>query len=101
MGWGLIGGAVAEHGVQDVATAAGQADQGGVVALVLIAFALVVGGADSDVNAAVKMARLRCLLPPLGGRSPRMEVPEIWLTGVSPASAAMPGGREGRAVADL
>ena len=42
-GWWLVVGAVAEHGVDDVAAAAGQADYGSVVALALGAFAVVVG----------------------------------------------------------
>jgi hypothetical protein len=37
---------VFEHGVQDVAAAAGQADEGGVVLLALGPFAVVVGAAD-------------------------------------------------------
>jgi len=40
-----VEGLVAEHGEQDVATVAGQADQRGVVVLSLVAFALVVGPA--------------------------------------------------------
>jgi hypothetical protein len=42
---GPVAGLVAEHRVQDVAPAAGQADQRGVVLLPLIAFPLVVGPA--------------------------------------------------------
>ena len=38
-------GAVAEHGVEDVAAAAGEADEGGVVFLALGSFAVVVGPA--------------------------------------------------------
>src|SRR5699024_4570051 len=41
-GW-LVVGSVSEHGEEDVAAAAGQADEGGVVALALGAFAVVVG----------------------------------------------------------
>jgi hypothetical protein len=43
--WRRVGAAVAEHGVDDVGSAAGQADQGGVVAFALGAFAVVVGAA--------------------------------------------------------
>ena len=41
-GSGLVGGAVAEHGVQDVDAASGQADEDGVVAIALGAFTVVV-----------------------------------------------------------
>jgi len=43
--WGGVAvvGAVAEHGVEDVAVASGQADEGGVVFLAFSAFAVVVG----------------------------------------------------------
>ena len=43
---GLVGHLVAEHGEQDVDAAAGEADEGGVVAFALGAFAVVVGAAD-------------------------------------------------------
>ena len=43
-------GAVAEHGVEDVAAAAGQADEGGVVFLALGSFAVVVGAAGRVVQ---------------------------------------------------
>jgi hypothetical protein len=39
----LVGLAVAEHGEDDVASASGEADQGGVVFLAFGAFAVVVG----------------------------------------------------------
>jgi hypothetical protein len=42
----LVGGAVAEHGVDDVGAAAGEADEGGVVAFAGGSFAVVVGVAD-------------------------------------------------------
>src|SRR5690625_6573708 len=45
-GRGLVVGAVAKHREDDVAAAAGQADDGGVVALALCAFAIVVGLGD-------------------------------------------------------
>lgn len=41
----LVGLAVAEHGEDDVDASAGEADQGGVVTLVLGSFAVVVGAA--------------------------------------------------------
>src|SRR5947209_11790606 len=42
----LVEGLLGEQGVEDVAAAAGQADQGGVVLLALGSFAVVVGPAD-------------------------------------------------------
>lgn len=47
-GWGgyAVGLLVAEHGEQDVAAAAGQADECGVVLLALGSFAVVIGAAD-------------------------------------------------------
>ena len=47
---GLVGLAVAEHGVEDVAAAAGEADEGGVVFLALGSFAVVVGAAGGVVQ---------------------------------------------------
>ena len=41
----MVGDLVAEHGEQDVAAASGEADEGGVVAFALGAFAVVVGAA--------------------------------------------------------
>ena len=41
----LVGLAVAEHGVDDVGAAAGEADQGGVVPLALCPFTVIVGAA--------------------------------------------------------
>jgi len=41
----VVGGAGAEHGVEDVNAAAGEADEGGVVFLALVAFAVVVRAA--------------------------------------------------------
>lgn len=43
---GLVAGFIAEHGEQDVAASAGQADQGGVVLFVYGFLAVVVGAAD-------------------------------------------------------
>ena len=79
---------VVGHGVEDVAAAAGEADEGGVVLLALGPFAVVVGaagGCDKAANAARKNARLSCLLPPVGGCSPLIEVPERRVTGAMPA----------------
>ena len=42
-GWFLVEDAVFEHAVDHVAASAGEADDGGVVVLALLAFALVVG----------------------------------------------------------
>jgi hypothetical protein len=88
-GFRLIRGVGAEHGVQDVDAAAGEADQGGVVFLALGSFPVVVGpldgGWESDANAARKNARFNCLLPLLGGCSPRMLLPERRVTGARPA----------------
>lgn len=44
--FGLVGGAVAEHGEQDVAAAAGQADAGGAVTLPVVTFPLVIRSRD-------------------------------------------------------
>ena len=85
---GLVDGAVAEHRVEDVGAAASQADEGGVVAFACGAFAVVVGpgvGSARAAKAERNSARSRCLLPPRGGRSPRMEVPERRMTGARPA----------------
>ena len=74
--------------MQDVDAAAGEADEGGVVFLALGSFPVVVGldgGWDSEANAARKNARLSCLLPLLGGCSPRMLLPERRVTGARPA----------------
>ena len=43
--WWLVEGSGFEHGVDDVASAAGEADEGGVVAFAFDSFALVVGAA--------------------------------------------------------
>ncbi len=45
-GWGLVEGAVAEHGVEDVAAASGEGDEGFVVLLSLGDLAVVVGAGD-------------------------------------------------------
>ena len=42
-GWGVVGGLVFEHGEDEVAAAAGDADDGGVVVYSFCSFALVVG----------------------------------------------------------
>lgn len=49
-GWDLVEGLVLEHGVEDVASASGEADEGGVVFLAFGAFAVVVGAASRVVQ---------------------------------------------------
>ena len=84
-----VGLLVAEHGEQDVAAAAGQADECGVVFLALGPFCdRVTGSERSAANADRNRARLRCLFPERAGNSPRMLVSERRVTGAKPAQAA-------------
>ena len=79
---------MAEHGIEDIA-AAGEAEEGVVVLLAGGAFVVVVGAgfgaARRAANAAMNMAFLRCLFPARLGCSPRIEVPDLRVTGASPA----------------
>ena len=85
---GLVEGAVAEHGVQDVAASSGEADEGGVVAFALGAFAVVVGAADGVVEGGQRGQEQRSFefaVAGPGGCSPRFEVPDRRVTGARPA----------------
>ena len=80
--------AVAEHGEQDVDAAAGQTHQGLLVAFALGLLAFVVGPGGrigQRGERGEKNARLRCLLPLRDGLSPRIEDPDLRVTGASPA----------------
>lgn len=85
-----VGLLVAEHGEQDVAAAAGQADECGLcLFLALGPFCdRVTGSERSAANADRNRARLRCLFPERAGNSPRMLVSERRVTGAKPAQAA-------------
>ena len=85
--WFLVEDAVFEHAVDHVAAPTREADDGGVVALALFAFALVVGdGRRVDAtNAVCHSAFLRRLLPRLEGLSPLMLVPDWPVAGAMPA----------------
>ena len=80
--------AVSEHGIEDVAAAPGEGDQGFVVAFVLGDLVVVVGPGEGSLRAANadrKRARWRTLFPPRGGCSPRIEDPDRRVTGARPA----------------
>ena len=85
-----VGLLVAEHGEQDVAAAAGQADECGLcLFLALGPFCdRVTGSERSAANADRNRARLRCLFPERAGNSSRMLVSERRVTGAKPAQAA-------------
>lgn len=88
-GWFLVEDAVFEHAVDHVAASAGEADDGGVVVLALLAFALVVGDGRRvfvlATNEDCHSAFLRRLLPRPEGLSPLMPVPDWPVTGAMPA----------------
>ena len=81
---------VAEHGEQDVAAAAGQADECGLcLFLSLGPFCdRVTGSKRSAANPDRNRDRLRCLFPERAGNSSRMLVSERRVTGAKPAQAA-------------
>ena len=77
-----------EHRVEDVASSACQADEGGVVFLSFGAFAVVVGAAGGVVQCGEcgeEEGAFEFRLPNRAGCSPRMEVPDRWVTGAMPA----------------
>jgi len=83
-----VGLEVAEHGEDDVAAAAGEADDCGVVLLALGALSVVFAFESverSDANAARNMAFLSRWFPRRDWDSPRMLVPDWRVTGASPA----------------
>ncbi len=83
-GVGSFGG---EDGEDDVAAAAGEAHDGGIVTLALGAFAVVVGaavGAAAGRNAAMNMAFLRRWFPRRQRLSLLRLVPDCRVTGASP-----------------
>ena len=85
-----VGLLVAEHGEQDGAAAAGQADECGLcLFLALGPFCdRVTGSERSAANPDRNRDRLRCLFPERAGNSSRMLVSERRVTGAKPAQAA-------------
>jgi hypothetical protein len=81
-------GAVAEHRVEDVAAAAGQADERGVVLLALGSFAVVVGPAGRVVQSGERGEEERPFQLAVAGPGRMlalMLVPELRVTGAMPA----------------
>lgn len=84
-----VEGPVAEHGVEYIGSSSGQRDHSLVVAFALRSFSIVVGPrsglAFMEANAERNNARFRTLLPRRDGDSPRIEVPDLLVTGAIPA----------------
>jgi hypothetical protein len=81
-------GAVAEHGVEDVAAAASQADESGVVLLALSPFAVVVGPAGRVVQGSERGEEERAFelaVPGPGGMLTLDRRSELRVTGAMPA----------------
>ena len=87
----LVQSLVLEHGEQDVASAAGEAHEGCFAFLAFGSFAVVKARLVGSCNAAKaerNNARLSLRFPDLAGCSPRIEVPDWWVTGAMPAYVA-------------
>ena len=85
---GLVGLAGDEHGEDDVAAAAGQADEGGVVAFAFGSFAVVEGfggGVAQGGKAARNIAFLSRWFPRRLWDSPLRDLPDWRVTGARPA----------------
>jgi hypothetical protein len=75
----VVEGAVAEHGVEDVAAASGEGDQGLVVSFALSDLAVVVGAGDRVAEGGERgeeQRPFRARFPRWDDLSPRIEVPE-------------------------
>ena len=83
-GW-LVVGVGAEHDVEDVAAASGEADEGGGVFLAFGSFAVVVGAASEVCEGCEEEGAFEFAVDASGRCSPRMLVPEWWVTGAMPA----------------